>query len=96
MEPKEILALLQAQAATLRALGVRELYLFGSAARGELGPQSDVDLLVDFVAPPGYDGYFRLKTFLENLLGRPVDLVMKGALKPWAREVVLAEALRVA
>jgi predicted nucleotidyltransferase len=74
---------------------VEELYVFGSVARGEASPGSDVDLLVSFAAPPGFEGYWRVKEFLENLLGRPVDLVMKGALKPWAAPEVLREAVRV-
>ncbi|GAB5602139.1 nucleotidyltransferase family protein [Thermus sp. FJN-A] len=96
MQKEEVLALLRSRWPELRALGVAELYLFGSLARGEARPGSDVDLLVVFLAPPGFEGYWRVKEFLESLLGRPVDLVMKGALKPWAASEVLREAVRVA
>ena len=89
-------ALLRSRWPELCALGVAELYLFGSLARGEARPRSDVDLLVAFATPPGFEGYWRVKEFLESLLGRPVDLVMKGALKPWAVSEVLGEAVRVA
>ena len=76
--------------------GVRSLALFGSVARGEARPDSDVDLLVRFEKSPGFDGYMALKWFLEDILGARVDLVMDGALRPEARSVVEAEAVRVA
>jgi len=76
--------------------GVRSLALFGSVARDEAGPESDVDILVDFRETPGLSEYMRLKLWLEERLGSQVDLVMKGALKPWARPGVEAEAIRVA
>jgi predicted nucleotidyltransferase len=72
------------------------LALFGSTARGEAGPESDVDLLVEFLETPGLTEYMRLKFWLEDCLGRPVDLVMKKALKPWAKPLVEAESIRVA
>lgn len=76
--------------------GVRSLALFGSMARDEAGPDSDVDVLVEFLETPGLTEYMRLKFWLEDHLGRQVDLVMKGALKSWARPLVEAEAIRVA
>ena len=69
--------------------------LFGSVARDEAGPDSDVDVLVEFREPPGLSEYMRLKCWFEDRLRRRVDLVMKGALKDWARPVVEAEAIRV-
>jgi hypothetical protein len=75
---------------------VRSLALFGSTARGEAGPGSDVDILVEFRETPGLQEYMRLKFWLEDNLGRPVDLVMEKALKSWARPVVEAELIRVA
>ncbi len=80
----------------LAAMGVRSLRLFGSAARNELMPGSDIDILVDFATPPGFRGYVRVKTRLEQLLGREVDLVMKQALTPRARKAVAAEMIDVA
>ena len=61
--------------------GVESLTLFGSVARGDEGRESDVDILVEFASPPGFDGYMDLKFHLEELLGTPVDLVMKTALR---------------
>jgi predicted nucleotidyltransferase len=75
---------------------VFSLALFGSTARGEAGPESDVDLLVEFSETPGLTEYMRLKFWLEDSLGRRVDLVMKKALKSWARPVVEEEQIRVA
>ncbi|SRR5260370_1068480 len=76
--------------------GVCSLALFGSVARDEAGPESDVDLLVKFKETPGLAQYMGLKFWLEDGLGRRVDLVMDKALKPWARPQVEAEAIYVA
>ena len=76
--------------------GISSLALFGSVARGEAGPDSDVDVLVEFHETPGLSQYMGLKFWLEDRLGRRVDLVMDKALKPWARPLVEAEAIRVA
>jgi predicted nucleotidyltransferase len=73
---------------------VQELALFGSAVRGELQPNSDLDLLVTFApdARVGFLALSRMARELSELLGRPVDLVPKEGLKPAIREAVLAEA----
>ena len=73
---------------------VSELSLFGSAARGEMRPDSDVDLLVDFLpgARPGLLGLSAMMRELTTLLGRRVDLAVKPALKPLIRAAVLADA----
>jgi predicted nucleotidyltransferase len=76
--------------------GVQFLALFGSVARDQVSPESDIDLLVEFAIRPGFDGYMRLKEHLESLLGRRVDLVMTGALKPSLRPEIDREAIRVA
>ena len=68
-----------------RRFHVRRLEVFGSAARGDFDPQrSDMDFLVEFEADARagtLDTYFGLKEALEALLGRPVDLVMPGAIE---------------
>jgi uncharacterized protein len=73
---------------------VRELFLFGSAVRGELRPDSDIDFLVDFLpdARPGLLGVSAMMRELTAILGRPVDLAVKPSLKPRIRPRVLAEA----
>jgi hypothetical protein len=74
---------------------LRELSLFGSAARGEMRPDSDIDFLVDFLpcARPGLLGVAAMMRELTALLGRRVDIAIKPALKPVIRSGVLAEAL---
>ena len=73
---------------------VKELSLFGSAARGEMGPWSDVDIMVEF--EPGVRiGLIRFESLveeLESLAERRVDLVTKRGLKPWLRSEALKDA----
>ena len=73
--------------------GIRNIRVFGSFARGGASPNSDVDLLVDYV--PGQKG-FAFVHFCEEaeaLLGRAVDVATEGSLHPMIRERVLAEAI---
>lgn len=72
------------------------LDLFGSFAREEGGPESDVDLLVTFQGEPTFAAYMGLKEDLEARLGRPVDLVTLKGLKPRIRERILKGLLHVA
>lgn len=77
-----------------RRYQISELSVFGSAARGEMRPDSDVDFLVDFLpeARPGLLGLSALMRELTELLGRRVDIAVKPGLKPLIRPGVLAEA----
>ncbi len=77
-----------------RRYQVRELSLFGSAARGEMRPDSDIDLLVEFLpdSQPSLLDHAGLMLDLAELLGRKVDLVSKNGLKPLIRASVLEEA----
>jgi predicted nucleotidyltransferase len=79
---EDILGRLARHRADLTRFRVASLALFGSAARSDLGTESDVDMLVTFAGPATFDGYMDLKAFLEDLLGRKMDLVTSGALKP--------------
>ncbi len=79
----------------LRRFNIKRLALFGSAARDELREDSDVDVLVEFIAPATFDGYFGLKDYLEELLGRPVDLVTEKGLKPRARRDIEKDLVNV-
>lgn len=74
---------------------VRSLAVFGSIVRGEAGPASDIDLLVEFDHPVGLLHLSATALRLEGLLGRPVDLVLRRALRPELRGLVLAEAVDV-
>jgi predicted nucleotidyltransferase len=91
---EEIQRLLSEQRAELTSLGVRCLHVFGSVARGESAPNSDVDLLVDFDRPIGLFHFFRVQQRLERILGSRVDLVMREAVKPQLRDRILGEAVR--
>lgn len=75
---------------------MRSLDLFGSVARDEASADSDVDLLVEFDRPIGLFHFFRVQQRLEEILGAPVDLVMRDAVKPQLRERIFAEAIRAA
>jgi uncharacterized protein len=96
MDRDKVLEILRVHVYELKQLGIRSLVLFGSVARGEARPESDIDLLVDLEAPFTFDRYIQAKFYLEDLLGSPVDLVMEETLKPRARIVVQQEAIRVA
>ena len=76
--------------------GVKTLALFGSAARDELRPESDIDVLVAFDGPATFQRYFDLKDELERLLSRRVDVVTVRGLKPRARRMIEQELIRVA
>lgn len=91
----EVIELLRAHADALRRFGVRSISLFGSVARDEAGPASDVDVLVDFAPEPTFDGYMGVKFYLEDLLGRRVDVVTPGTLLPGIEETVNGEAILV-
>ncbi|MDX2180966.1 MAG: nucleotidyltransferase family protein [Bryobacteraceae bacterium] len=82
-----------ALAATCARYRVKELAVFGSIARGEAGPDSDIDLLVEFEpdARIGWE-FFDLEDDLTHLFRRKVDLGTKRSLKPWVRASVLREA----
>ncbi len=96
MNRASVLALLHAHRdAILARYGARQLALFGSAARDEMRADSDVDVLVEFDGAASYDAYFSLKDYLEQLLGRPVDLVTSKGLKPRARRQVERDLIRV-
>lgn len=92
----DVVKLLKRSAAQARRLGVRELSLFGSLARDEARPDSDVDLLVEFDGPVTSQKFFDTKFFLEDLLGRRVDLVTEAAVHPGLRKTIAPELIRVA
>jgi uncharacterized protein len=71
---------------------VKRIGIFGSFARGEEGPASDVDIIVE-LAEPTFDHYMDLKFHLEEVLQRPVDLLMADAVKPRLRPILEREAV---
>jgi predicted nucleotidyltransferase len=92
--PRAIALLIEDIAEVCRRYQVKELSIFGSAARGDMRSDSDIDLLVEFEprAPIGLLKFASLTAELEQLLHRKVDLVTKSGLKPWLRTDVLKEA----
>ncbi len=79
-----------------KEFGVRSLKMFGSLARGNASESSDVDLLVEFNRPTGFFGLIRLQLFLQQLLGREVDLGTAASLRPEMRRRVEQESIGVA
>ena len=93
MKQDEVLKLLATRRKELQALGVQSLAVFGSVVHGEAGPDSDIDILVEFAKPVGFFAFFEVKEQLEKLLGCPVDLVTRNALHPRLRDEILNEAV---
>ena len=96
MDRAEATRLLRQNLPAIRQFGVAGIALFGSVARGEARPGSDIDVLVDFRASPTFYEYMGLLCFLEDLFGTPVDLPDRKALRPEMRASIEAEALAVA
>ena len=96
MNREQVIAALRGHEKELRAAGVTRISLFGSTARGEQRPDSDVDLLAVF------DSSRRLSVLdvvgierqISEVLGRPVELIEEGTLKPRVQRSVTAEAVR--
>ena len=92
----EIGAMVQIDSTRLAQLcrehGVKRLRIFGSAAKGQERPDSDVDLIVDFDAPTGFFELIRVEGALAEFFGRPVDLVTEPGLSPYLRESILSSA----
>lgn len=70
---------------------VRRISVFGSAARGEARPESDIDLLVEFSARKGLLAVAALERQLTAALGRKVDLLTEGAVSPYLREGIMRD-----
>ena len=77
-----------------RRYGATFLAVFGSAARGDASPASDVDLLVSFPSPKSLLDLVGIEREISDLIGREVDLVTEGAVSPYLRESIEAD-LRV-
>lgn len=71
---------------------VKEIGIFGSFVRGEETDKSDIDIIVEFYEPIGWE-FFDLKEYLEEILGREVDIVTVKALKPQLKDKILKEVI---
>jgi uncharacterized protein len=89
----EVMEILSKQNAFLRSVyHVTDMGIFGSCVKGTLKKSSDIDVLVSFdQGRKDLFNYMRLKMYLEKLLGRKVDLVIKEAVKPRLRDRILNE-----
>jgi uncharacterized protein len=97
VQREQAFGVLEENAEQLRhTFGIGTLALFGSVARVEAGPASDVDVLVEFIEDPTFDGYMDLKLHLEELFGRRVDLVTRRGLRERARPFVEQDLIHVA
>ena len=97
MKREEAIAALRGYMPVIRRdFGVRRIALFGSTVRGDAREDSDLDILVEFESGPTFLSYMGLKVFLEDQMGRKVDLATPDALKPRLRPVVEREAVDVA
>lgn len=96
MNREDILSALRTHKQTLgERFDVAALALFGSFARDEATDRSDVDILVRFKGPATAKSYFGVQFYIEDLLGRRVDLATEKALRPKLRPYVEREALIV-
>ena len=91
-----VLDTLRTHESELRGLGVFHAAVFGSVARGEAGPGSDIDVLIelDETHPMGIFEYARLKLYINHLLNGSADVVNRRTLKPLLRDSILRDAVR--
>jgi predicted nucleotidyltransferase len=92
---QEIIKRLRRNEAALRARGVSHAALFGSRARGDNRPDSDIDIMieVDPAAGIGVYEYVALKDYIAALFDRPVDVVSRDGLKPYVKPAVTIDAI---
>lgn len=93
MKKNKVITLLRKNKRHLKKFGVASISVFGSVARNAMKKRSDIDLLVDFEREIGLFEFARLKIYLEELLGKKVDLVTPQALRKEFRESILQEAI---
>jgi predicted nucleotidyltransferase len=95
MNRQEIIAMLRENEPTLRARGVSHAALFGSRARGDNRPDSDIDIMIEFdpAAHVTVFNYAGLKDYIASLFDGPVDVVNRDGLKPYVRPAATADAI---
>lgn len=92
----EVFERLRAYKMVLFGLGVRRCGVFGSFVRGEMTPESDVDVLITFEPTmKTFNNFMDLAFFLEDLMGRKVDVLTPNSLSPHLKDKILAEAENV-
>ena len=95
MDSQEIIERLRTNESALRDRGVRHAALFGSSARGDQRPDSDVDIMieVDPAARIGIYEYVAIKDYIAGLFDIRVDVVRRDRLKPYVRPVATRDAI---
>ena len=95
MDKQDILARLRENEAALKARGVSHAALFGSRARGDNRPDSDIDIMIEFdpAARITIFYYSGLKDYIAGLFDGPVDVVSRDGLKPYVRPAATADAI---
>ncbi len=93
MKRDEVLKIIAKHREQLEKLGVKSLSLFGSVARDEAGPDSDVDFLVEFNRAIGLFEFIEIRLYLQDILNCSVDLGTENALKENLREPVLKDVI---
>ncbi len=98
MTTSKVLFLLKKNEKELRnQYNIKSMYLFGSYARGEANTKSDIDIIVEFSVPStSLFDFLRTKNFLEEILGRKVDLVCRDSIRDWMRAAVERDSIRAA
>ncbi len=97
MQRERAIAILEQHQAEIQSLGVKSLALFGSVARDQAEPDSDVDLLVEFdenQCPKGF-AFFEIEDYFVNLLGRSVDLVEPHLIKLRLQKRILNKSVPI-
>jgi hypothetical protein len=95
MKRDDVIAILRKHESTLRQRGVRHAALFGSVARGDARPESDVDIMIELAPDNTLDlfAYSGLMTDIASLFPVPVDVVDRAALKPYVRAPAARDAI---
>jgi uncharacterized protein len=96
MRRDEALRLLIEHRAELEGMGVKSLALFGSVARDEAGPESDVDVIIDVRRPFSLFDLARVHLRLEEIFGCKVDVITESSLLPRDHAVIDKDRVRVA
>ncbi|MBX9702629.1 MAG: nucleotidyltransferase family protein [Silvanigrellaceae bacterium] len=96
MIKNKVVRLLKDHIKEIREFKIQRISIFGSVARDQETPQSDIDILIKFECPTSFDLYMDLKFFLEDLLDRKVDLVTEDAVRSELKEYIEKDLIRVA
>jgi uncharacterized protein len=97
MSTLPILERLKGMDDAIRAMGATAMFAYGSQVHGDAGPQSDLDLFIEYRKDMAFDLFdlMQIKNFLEDRLAMPVDLTTRGGLHPRLKDRIEASAIQV-